>query len=74
MNPITTNMSELLNHMESWCLVDINSPEDLDNDVQRGISKGWISHTLAEQWFGLDDTVRAELFYKLKSNWQETAL
>lgn len=64
-------MRKLLNHMESWCLVDINSPEDLDNDVQRGITKGWISHALAEQWFDLDDAVRAEIFHTLKS--KETA-
>lgn len=64
-------MTKLLKHLNQWCLLGIDDVNTFSDDVQRGISKGWISTALAEQWFDLDKDTQAKIFNQLKS--KETA-
>lgn len=60
-------MTTLLKHLNQWCLLGIDDVSAFNDDVQRGISKGWISTALAEQWFDLDEDTQAKIFNQLKS-------
>lgn len=60
-------MTKLLKHLNQWCLLGIDDVSAFSDDVQRGVSKGWISTALAEQWFDLDKDTQAKIFNQLKS-------
>lgn len=65
-------MDKLLQHLNQWCLLGIDDVNAFNDDVQRGISKGWISTALANQWFDLDEHTQANIFNQLKQQYDDT--
>ena len=59
-------MKKLMNHLSQWCLIDIDDLEHFNRDIERGLSKGWITRGLAEQWFELDLDRQESIFRQLK--------
>ena len=58
-------MKKLIQHLEQWCLIDIQDLEHFNRDIERGIGKGWITSGLANQWFELTRQQQQEIFNQL---------